>query len=89
MPNFELVLGRHPDTEEEITLVQITEGDFQGTLIDIEDVRVTAEQELQFTYNLYGYLGEKPNQEALDKVVEEIVYVILENIEQDEDAFTH
>lgn len=87
MPNFELVLGNHTETQEPITLVEITEGEFSGTLIDIEDVRVTADEQLQFTYNLYCYTGAKPDQARLDKTVEEIVYVILENI-GDDDAVT-
>ena len=85
MPKFELVLGRQEGNEEPLTLVEITEGEFTGVLIEIEDVRVTANAELEFTYNLYGYTGSKPDTDKLDKAVEEIVYVILDNIEEEDE----
>jgi hypothetical protein len=85
MPNFELVPATLP-SKEVITLVRITEGEFEGVLIDIDEVKVTAEQHLAFTYNLYSYPDEKPDTARLDAAVEEIVYVILENIDQGEDG---
>ena len=84
MPKFDLVGGVNEQTGDALTLVRITEGEFSGVLIDIDEVKVTADQQLSFTYNLYEYAGEKPNMDRLDKVVEEIVYVVLENYQEDD-----
>lgn len=86
MPKFDLVLGRSQDSADPITLVKIAEGEFSGVLLDIQEVKVTADQQLVFTYNLHEYTGNAPDMKKLDAVVEEIVYLILENMDQGEDA---
>lgn len=68
MPAFNLVLGKAPDQEEPITLVQIAEGEFTGLLLEITHIDIDDENVLSFKYNIYND-GREFDRGRLDEAV--------------------